>query len=980
MILRWSKKPGLRTRGSVLINGPWATGTLGLASLALLVLACFGTVIFGGGQFAFRDATRFYYPLYYRIQENWSTGHLPLWEPGENGGKPVLGNAMAAVLYPGKLLFALLPYAWGMRFYIVAHELLAFGTMLALARSWGISLTGAVLAGLCYAFGGPVLSNYFNVIYLVGAAWLPLGIKAVDCWLRLGRRSALFELALVLSMQILGGDPEAAYLTVACAFGYAGALANHRGTSSWWWRWGLAIPAGAIAWVWLGPRLTSMLHGSGARAGQSILAAAWTIGTLAYVFSRSREHRLRLTTSLLGLAGASLLAATLTAVQVLPAIDNIGTSVRWSGTVPVYLYELSVLPYRAFECIWPNVFGTFTSGNRYWMTLLPPAGAHQPSSLTLYLGTLPLILALGAAGFRNGPAWRGGLTALAILSFWASLGEFAGPSRWSAANPSPTVGDETFYGLLSAFLPGLHLFRFPYKLLVFSNLALAALAGLGWDRILAGVNRRRVGAMTMGLLGLTVVALAVSVAWRERLIALLAASPESSSIVFGPLDARGAVGELIRGLSHGAIALVCSLALIVWSKRSPIWAGLFAIPFVAFDLAWANCGWVVSVPQRDFEQVPAVLKAIGAAERTEPDSGPFRVHRMSPWVPIGWSSTTSLARLRELVDWEIDTLQPGLGLLHGMSYVLNDESETGRADYREFFEPAYRTVNGQDARALGLQAGQPIVYYPRQAFDLWGARYFILPSFPAGWTSGNRGYAAFLDQTELIYPEPAFLAGPDHLEDRESWLKTKDVQVRRNKVAFPRAWIVHEARLIRPHSTSDPRARDALRARLGFARDSSQADPLVPAPDLRSLAYIETDDPKGLTSYLPGVHANQAESVTVRYGSPTRVVLEARLSEPGLVVLADIFDRGWRLAVDAQPATILRANLLMRAAAVDAGVHRLVYTYEPVSVRVGACLSLAGLAALLALGAWARWGPRHTPGIIGAQPGRFAGHRPARYW
>jgi hypothetical protein len=840
-----------------------------------------------------------------------------------------------------------------MRLYVIAHVLLAFGAMLALARSLGISPTGAVLAGLCYAFGGPVLSDYFNVIYLVGAAWLPLGFKAADQWLRLGRRFALVELALVLSMQILGGDPEATYLTAVAAFGYAVALAKGSGSWFWSWRWILVIAAGALAWLWLGPKLASAIHRFDMRTGQAVLATAWTIGILAYWVSRKREHRASMTALLLGLVGASLLAILLTAIQVLPAIDNIRTSVRLSGNASLYLYDLSVLPYRALEFVWPNVFGTFTAGNRYWMSLLPPAGAQRPSSLTLYLGTLPLLLALGTAGFRNGTVWRGGMTALAILSFWAGLGEFAGLSRWSNAEPFPADGHESFYGLLATILPGMRLFRLPFKLLVFTNLALAVLAGSGWDRLVAGTNRRRVAGVAIGLLGLTLLGLAASAAWRNRLIALLARVPESSNSVFGPLDASGAIADVLRGLGHGVVALLGSLALIVWSKRSPIWAGRIAMPFVAIDLALANSSWVVCVPQRDFEHVPAVVRAIDAAERVEPSSGPFRVHRLSPWVPIGWSTASSRVRLRELVDWEIDTIQPGLGLLHDLSYVLNDESETGRADYRRFFEPLSRRVSEREAAVLGLEAGRRVLYYPRLAFDMWGARYFILPSFPADWISGNRAYAAFLDQTEMIYPDPVSLVGPEHRKDRESWLMTKDVQVRRNKAAFPRAWIVHAGQILRTLSTSDSRARDALCTRLGFPDEPSQSDSLMPAPDLRSVAYIETDDPKELTHYLPGIATDQAESVKVRNESPTRVVLEARLSRPGLVVLADVFDNDWRLAVDNRPAPILRANLLMRAAAVGSGVHMLVYTYEPASVRIGAWLSLVGLVGLVALTAWA---------------------------
>ena len=135
---------------------------------------------------------------------------------------PLLGNPTAAVLYPGKLVFAILPYAWAARIYIVAHSALAFLTMLVLMRSWGTSgLGSAALSALAYAFGAPILFQYCNIIYLIGAAWLPLGIHAVDRWVRLGRRWGLCELAIVLSMQVLGGDPQAAYLLGLASIGYA---------------------------------------------------------------------------------------------------------------------------------------------------------------------------------------------------------------------------------------------------------------------------------------------------------------------------------------------------------------------------------------------------------------------------------------------------------------------------------------------------------------------------------------------------------------------------------------------------------------------------------------------------------------------------------------------------------------------------------------------------------------------------------------
>ena len=191
-------------------------------------LTCYAPALFGDRQFGYRDAGHYYYPLYQRVQEEWNAGRWPLWEREENAGMPLLGNPTAAVLYPGKLVFAILPYAWGARVYVVAHTALAFVAMLVLMRSWRTSWVGSALSALSYSFGTPILFQYSNVIYLVGAAWLPLGFHAVDRWVRLGRRWGLVELAIVLAMQTLGGDPQSAYILGWAAGGYAAGIAWSR--------------------------------------------------------------------------------------------------------------------------------------------------------------------------------------------------------------------------------------------------------------------------------------------------------------------------------------------------------------------------------------------------------------------------------------------------------------------------------------------------------------------------------------------------------------------------------------------------------------------------------------------------------------------------------------------------------------------------------------------------------------------------------
>src|SRR5947209_9938392 len=103
--------------------------SVGLGCVLALFLACFGRVLFGGEQFGYRDAAHFYYPLYQRVQQEWSKHRLPLWDSRENSGMPLLGNPTAAVLYPVKIIYGIMPYPWAARMYILAHVALATGGM-----------------------------------------------------------------------------------------------------------------------------------------------------------------------------------------------------------------------------------------------------------------------------------------------------------------------------------------------------------------------------------------------------------------------------------------------------------------------------------------------------------------------------------------------------------------------------------------------------------------------------------------------------------------------------------------------------------------------------------------------------------------------------------------------------------------------------------------------------------------------------------
>jgi len=85
---------------------------------------------------------------------------------------------------------------------------------------------------------------------------------------------------------------------------------------------------------------------------------------------------------------------------------------------------------------------------------------------------------------------------------------------------------------------------------------------------------------------------------------------------------------------------------------------------------------------------------------------------------------------------------------------------------------------------------------------------------------------------------------------------------------------------------------------------------------------------------------------------PGRVVLDARMDTAGMVVLADLWDKGWQAQVDGQVTPILVVNHAIRGVVVPAGQHWVVFRYAPNSVRIGWMIS--GAAVAVGLG-WVAW-------------------------
>jgi hypothetical protein len=106
----------------------------------------------------------------------------------------------------------------------------------------------------------------------------------------------------------------------------------------------------------------------------------------------------------------------------------------------------------------------------------------------------------------------------------------------------------------------------------------------------------------------------------------------------------------------------------------------------------------------------------------------------------------------------------------------------------------------------------------------------------------------------------------------------------------------------------------------------------------RAVAYVESPVP--LTAACRG-------TAEITHEIPTRIEISARMETPGLVVLADLWDKGWHAYLEGKSVPILRANHAVRGVVVPAGSHKLEFRYEPASFVLG--LELAGISAVILL-------------------------------
>ncbi len=222
------------------------------------------------------------------------------------------------------------------------------------------------------------------------------------------------------------------------------------------------------------------------------------------------------------------------------------------------------------------------------------------------------------------------------------------------------------------------------------------------------------------------------------------------------------------------------------------------------------------------------------------------------------------------------------------------------------------------------------------------------------WSAADPGYHDRLTATLLERPGVAWLrlagvryvVGPGVVPGTVPVLRAEGVTVAAVPDARPLAWAA-------PSWTA---AADADRDRAALVRLGPDGPPVLEGTEAQR-------------SSLP------AGRVTVLSERAGELRLRARLPGREAVVILQSYAPGWQAEVDGHPAPIHPADVKFMAVVVPGGDHVVTLSYRPDSVTRGIGASLAGLAAVLLLGAaalvrWRRSGPDpQAASVLGA------GHR-----
>jgi hypothetical protein len=586
--------------------------------MALPVLYFFSAVI-GKILLAPGDGWVQNYPLRTLLGQMLARGEFPLWNPYIFGGMPLLATVYPGAAYPPNWLFALLPPGIAMNFVVITTYHIALIGSYRLGRAFGWQRNASLCLAITFSFSAFMLTHLGHTSRIAAAAWLPWVILAIE---KLAHQ--------VTSRQVTLRQVTLRQVTLHWTT--LGALAV-----------GLQMLAGEPQ-MWMHTIL---------------LATAY----VTWKFSYSRQRRLLLAYAAMLLGGVCL-----SAVQWLPALELIAYGERAAMTYEAFTSY--ALPPRQIAAFWLPFFAGGASTGPYQMPYVY-WGEWSAVVTCGYVGMLAWLLAFVALWRRDNSESN---TIRSVVWFWFGV---------ACISLLLAMGDNVPGGLQRILfrVPGYNVFRGPYRHLLEFALALAVLAGYGWQRLTTSSLAYRRQLLARAALLLTAIVLTAGAAYIWLTPGLF---PTAAKTYF--TDAN---------ITIPFACLAGSLIAAYWYwgvlQTPPRWIAVAILTWLIIDLAfyghffyWRDSPYQMQARTAD----TAVTKAIKARETNAHDYRVITQYR--------FSDKPDWALDAELLNYPNNSLLRGLHSLNGYDVLrvtrferLLEQDAAGMSQAEATFAPTH---------------------------------------------------------------------------------------------------------------------------------------------------------------------------------------------------------------------------------------------------------------------------------------------------
>jgi len=167
------------------------------------------------------DNIRMFYPYRTFINESFANRELPLWNPFNFSGSPILANFQSAVFYPLNIIYFFLPQISAWSLLVIIQPLLGTLFMYLYLRLFIFQKSAAFLGALAFGFSGFILVwSQENAVVGQAALWFPLTLYAAEKLITTASRKNFILLVFALAICIFAGFLQVSFYIFLVTFLY----------------------------------------------------------------------------------------------------------------------------------------------------------------------------------------------------------------------------------------------------------------------------------------------------------------------------------------------------------------------------------------------------------------------------------------------------------------------------------------------------------------------------------------------------------------------------------------------------------------------------------------------------------------------------------------------------------------------------------------------------------------------------------------